>query len=330
MKTAQYWHKTEEGAVKCDLCPHGCVLKEGKTGLCRVRGNVNGTLQALGYGHLSSAHLDPIEKKPLHHFRPGSQIFSVGGWGCNLACIFCQNWTISQRFVPDDMLHTPEEIATAAGKHGSIGIAYTYNEPLIAFEFVKDCAVLVHQRGLVNVLVTNGYIRLEPATELLPLIDALNVDIKSMDEEFYREQCRASLQPILEFTKLAVKLGCHVEVTNLVIPDLNDSEDHFRRLAQWMRENLGEKVPLHFSAYFPQYKMQRPPTPISTLERAYEIAQQYLLYVFLGNVAGTVGQDTLCPGCKTVLVTRTGYRVALKNIANRTCAKCGRAVDLVL
>lgn len=283
MKTAEYQRETKRG-ILCELCPHRCVMSDGGVGLCKVRGVLNGELKAFGYGKISSAHIDPIEKKPLNEFHPGTFIYSIGGWGCNLSCAFCQNWSISQKFSRDTRVYTAEEIVYEALSSGTIGIAYTYNEPLISIEFIKDCAELARTHGLLNVLVTNGYINTVPGEEILPLIDALNIDIKSMDPDFYRNYCGGQLRPVLDFSVLAVNAGCHVEITNLVIPGLNDSDELLRELAVWMHDNLGADVPLHLSAYYPQHKMTLSGTPVETLLRALGICRERLQKVYIGNV----------------------------------------------
>lgn len=327
MKTAKFWHKTNEGKVQCDLCPNRCTIAEGKTGACRVRRVENGELKAIGYGLLSSVNMDPIEKKPLYHFCPGTTIFSIGGWGCNFACVFCQNWTISQQVMTQSKRYSPEDIVAKASD--SIGIAYTYNEPLVSFEFVEDCARLTRSKGLMNVLVTNGYIEPEPAAELLPLIDALNIDFKSMDDAFYRDQCRGALKPVQAFARQAVAAGCHVEITNLIIPTLNDDESRIKALAKWVHNNLGEATPLHLSAYHPQYKLKIPATSHELLERAYKICKKELLHVYLGNVSTRTGQNTLCPQCGATLITRRGYTTEVCGIRNGVCEKCNRPVEVV-
>jgi pyruvate formate lyase activating enzyme len=328
MKSARFWHEAGGGRVQCDLCPHRCLVGEGKNGRCRVRGVRAGQFVALGYGRVSSAHLDPIEKKPLYHFHPGRSIFSVGGWGCNFACAFCQNWTISQEAQLDSEACEPEDVAARAAAGGSVGIAYTYNEPLVGFEFVLDCARLVRRAGAANVLVTNGFVQSEPAAELLPLIDALNVDIKSIEESFYREHCRGSLAPVLAFCKQAMAAGCHVEVTNLLIPGLNESDDQVGRLAAWVAANLGPATPLHLSAYHPEHTMTAPPTPVEVLERAHALCKRELSYVYLGNAVTEVGRDTLCPGCGAVLVSRLGYRTRIEALDRGACRTCGRNADM--
>ncbi len=328
MKEASFYEKTDDGRVNCALCPHNCArIAEGKVGVCGVRRNVGGKLISLIYGRVASAHVDPIEKKPLYHFRPGSRILSVGTWGCNFRCAWCQNWEISQQEAPTEEV-SPDALADLAGEDGSIGVAYTYNEPSIWFEYVRECAEKVKARGLVNVLVTNGYINPAPAAEWLPFIDALNVDVKGMDDAFYRKYTGGRLQPVLDACVQAKKTS-HVEITNLVIPTLNDTDDHFRRLAKWMSENLGKETPLHLSAYFPRHKMEIDATPEGLLERALGICSQYLHYVYVGNALTSVGRDTRCRNCGATLVARSGYRVEAKDLRGPKCARCGGPSDVV-
>jgi pyruvate formate lyase activating enzyme len=329
MKTARFWHVRPDGRIECELCPHGCVLTEGKTGLCRIRGVEGGELRAMGYGLISSANLDPIEKKPLYHFHPGALIFSVGGWGCNFACFFCQNWQISQQVLASGRTYAPEDVISMARTEGSFGIAYTYNEPLVGIEFVLDCVRLARKAGLANVLVTNGYVRPGPAAELLPLVDALNLDIKSLDDAFYRQRCRGTLQPVLDFARQAVAARCHVEITNLLIPGLNDADSSVAALAEWVAANLGENVPLHVSGYRPEYKSDIGPTPVSNLRHAYDICRRRLPYVYIGNAMADRGQDTECPQCGAVLIRRRGYATAVVGAEGQACRACGRPIDAV-
>lgn len=326
---AAFQHKLRGGKVRCDLCPHHCVLAEGDNGLCKARGVRGGELLALCYGVISSAALDPVEKKPLYHFYPGRMIYSIGGWGCNFECSFCQNWTISQQIDRKGRVYTPDHAVREAVRLTSIGIAYTYNEPLVGFEYVRDCAIQVRRAGLVNVLVTNGYVASEPAAELLPLIDALNIDIKSMADGFYRDTCHGRLEPVLRFAKQAVDTGCHVEITNLVIPGMNDQSASFEKLAGWICDNLGRKTPLHLSAYRPEYMLRVGATSPSLLEEGHDICRRYLDYVYIGNVRTDAGQNTGCPKCGKLLIERRGYLTKASGIKNGKCAICGRPVDAV-
>ena len=282
-KEALFYEKLNGREVKCLLCPQTCRIVEGKTGFCRVRKNIDGKLYSLIYGQISSIALDPIEKKPLYHYHPKEFILSIGTKGCNLACGFCQNFSISQGLNVPTQEITCEEIITKAKNCQSFGIAYTYNEPLIWYEFVLDTAKLARREGLKNVLVTNGFINPEPLRKILPFIDAMNIDLKSIEDDFYRNTCKGFLAAVLETIKKA-KQFCHVELTNLIIPTLNDSEGNFEKLVDWIYNNLGEDTPLHFSRYFPCHKFDIPPTPPVTLQKARDIAAAKLKYVYLGNV----------------------------------------------
>jgi len=283
MKEAAYYEKLANKIVHCHLCPNECVIRDGKAGSCGVRINEGGKLYSAVYGKMTSMALDPIEKKPLYHYHPGEYILSVGTKGCNFHCAFCQNWSISQdRNVPTEDI-TPKEIIEKAKSALSFGIAYTYNEPFIWFEFVLETAKLARAAGLKNVLVTNGYVNIEPLEEMLPYIDAMNIDLKSIDEEFYKKICKGKLKPVLDVIKRAAK-SCHIELTNLIIPTLNDSENSIKRLVGWICDNVGRRTPLHLSRYFPCYKMNIPPTPVETLKAAERIAKEKLEYVYLGNV----------------------------------------------
>jgi pyruvate formate lyase activating enzyme len=324
MKEALHYRKTSGQGVRCELCPHECSIKPGGSGICRQRRNDDGTLTSLNYGRATSVALDPIEKKPLYHFHPGSRILSLGTNGCNFQCPWCQNSGISQEDAPTDEI-SPEHAVAAAVREKSVGIAYTYNEPFIWYEFVLETAKLARQRKLANVLVTNGCVNPKPLAELLPFIDALNVDIKSIDEDFYGKHCKARLAPVLETCKTASRTA-HVEITNLVIPGENDSERNFSELAGWVAENCGEETPLHFSAYFPRYLFKAEETPVETLAKAYEVARKSLRHVYIGNVTMPEGRDSVCKSCGAVLVERHGYRIADRNLApGGKCAKCGTA-----
>ncbi|UCB57283.1 MAG: AmmeMemoRadiSam system radical SAM enzyme [Candidatus Omnitrophota bacterium] len=282
-KESMHCEILEAGKVRCLLCPHVCLLKKGEVGRCGVRQNEYGRLYSLIYGEVTSCALDPIEKKPLYHFHPGEHILSLGTKGCNLKCPWCQNWAISQEYAscPTEKL-SPQEAVSRAKELNSFGIAYTYNEPFIWYEFVYDTALLGHKEGLKNVLVTNGYVNQKPLEEIISLIDAMNIDVKSMDDNFYKKYCDGRLSPVLRTAEFSAA-RCHVEITNLIIPTLNDSRENFQKLTDWVAEKLGKDTPLHFSRYFPAYKMDIPPTPIETLKAAEEIARKKLRYVYLGN-----------------------------------------------
>ena len=325
---ARYWRHLDSGKVECLLCPVDCKLADQQTGICFGRQHVNGKLYAINYGEVVSMALDPIEKKPLYHFYPGSQILSVGPNGCNLRCENCQNWQISQEHQPTRTV-SPEQLVRAAQDADSIGIAYTYSEPLIWFEYIYDVATLSRELGLKTVLVTNGYIKEEPFRELAPWIDAMNIDVKSLNPQFYRDVCKGSLTDVLRTVEIAASSGIHVEVTNLVITGLNDSVADLRALVDWLAR-LDRKIPLHFSRYFPQHKMDRPKTPSARLQSAYDIARAQLDYVYVGNIDLPGTNDTICPQCGSILITRIGYQTRIVGIANGHCGQCQRKVDIRL
>lgn len=280
-----YYTQEEASRIRCQLCPHHCFLKEGQTGLCRVRVHQQGELLALNYGEVSSLALDPIEKKPLYHFYPGSLILSAGTWGCNFACSFCQNYRIAQQIPPTRFI-APEELLAIALEYqaqGSIGLAFTYNEPMMWHEYIMDLAPMLQAQGLKVVLVSNGYIEEKPLQDLLPYVDALNIDVKAFQEGFYQRFCKAGLEKVKRTVEAAMEQA-HVEITTLLIPGENDGESEINALAQWLA-SLNPETVLHLSRYFPAYKLDIPPTPIQTLKNAREIARAHLKYVYLGNVA---------------------------------------------
>lgn len=285
MKKAMYYEKIEDSKVYCRLCPHNCVIKQHSLGACRARKNIEGELYSLNYGEIASISLDPIEKKPLYMFHSGSNILSVGTFGCNLKCSFCQNWSIAHKN-PDTIYAQPATIVQKAvelKEEGNIGIAYTYNEPSIWYEFVYDTSRLAKKEGLFNVLVTNGFISEKPLTELLPYIDAMNIDVKAFTASFYKDICSAVLENVKQTVEKAAS-KCHVEVTTLVIPGLNDSVEEIGKLSKWL-SGISPDIPLHLSRFFPNYKMQnREVTPISTLEAAQKKSLEYLNHVYVGNV----------------------------------------------
>ncbi len=319
---AAWWKTIEGGDVRCTLCPIGCRLKEGRDGPCGTRGNRDGRMVALQYGRIVAAGVDPIEKKPLYHFHPGAPIFSVAAPGCNLHCLFCQNWNISQQTGGPTREASPREIVDLALDQGSLGIAYTYSEPLVWFEFVRDTAALAREAGLLNVVVTNGFLEPGPLAELLPLLDAANVDLKSMDDDFYRKICKARLGPVLDAIRSMRAAGIHLEITNLLIPGHNDRDDQIGELVEFVA-GLGRDVPLHFSAYRPAWKLEAPPTPRSTMQRALGLGRERLDYVYAGNVSLPGGGDTICPGCGRTVVSRDGFAVSNDLGPQGVCPGCG-------
>ncbi len=326
---AEYWRSMPNGQVACDLCPIGCRLRAGQDGPCASRTNNSGVMELLSYGRIVSAGVDPIEKKPLYHFHPGRNILSVAAPGCNLHCRFCQNWTISQPARVATRAASPEALVATALEERSVGIAYTYSEPLVWFEFVRDTARLARQAGLKNVLVTNGFLNREPLDELLPWIDAANIDLKAMDDRFYRRICKARLEPVLAAIRQFQGAQVHLELTNLLIPGHNDSDVQITRLVDFVAQ-LDPEIPLHFSAYHPAWKMDAPATPAPTLLRAMKIAQQVLPWVYLGNAALTEGRDTVCPDCGEVLISRKGYQAESRLAGKPVCPGCGRRVPVML
>ncbi len=324
---AAYSEKLERNRVRCYLCPAKCLLQEGKVGLCGSRFNRNGRLMVDNFGELVSACYDPIEKKPLYHYYPGSMIFSTGANGCNFNCDNCQNWEISQSKVTTKFV-SPEDLCRLAQKNNSIGVAYTYTEPLIWFEYIMDVGKKIKKAGLKNVLVTNGYLNPDPLAELLPLIDAANIDLKGMKPAFYKKICKGKLEPVLDNIKMFYEAGVKIEITNLVITDLNDTDSDFELLTDFVA-GISKKIPLHFSAYYPTYKMQNPPTSRERLLRAYDIASEKLDYVYLGNIRIPDMSDTFCVGCKTRLVRRSGYDIEIMGLDNGKCTKCGHDTGIV-
>lgn len=329
MKEALFYELVdqEKGVIKCLLCPKECLIKKDQVGFCRVRKNINNKLYSLIYSKISSYGMDPIEKKPLYHFYPGIMVLSMGTIGCNFSCDFCQNWTISQVNIKDVSVEelSPEKAVQLAMKNNSPGIAYTYSEPLIWYEYVLDTARLAKKNNLKNILVTNGFINYEPLLKILPFIDALNIDLKSFRDSFYQKYCQGKLSPVLRTIELS-KEYCHIEITNLIIPGLNDSEEEIKEMVDWI-SSLNEEIPLHFSRYLPCYKMNILATPISTLYKARDIAQKKLKYVYIGNIWDEEANATYCGNCKKLLIKRTGYNIINLGLdEDGKCKHCGEKV----
>ena len=331
MKEALYYTKSENKNVQCNLCPHNCKIKEQQRGICGVRKNIDGTLYSENYGVITGLGIDPIEKKPLYHYHPGRNILSVGSIGCNLKCFFCQNWEISQATTDDNLpTHTydVDDIVNLATKRkDNLGIAYTYNEPVIYYEFMLDVAKKIKEKGLKNVVVTNGFINPEPMQELMNYIDAFSIDLKGFTNEFYRKYTSSSFDPIKETLKQIRKNDKFLEVINLVIPTLNDDAGEFEEMMKWMRDNLGENTVLHISRYFPSYKSTIEATPSSKLKEFYNLASRYLNYVYVGNIMLDEGSDTYCHLCGALLVERKGYSTRTPGLDEEgKCVHCGNHV----
>ncbi len=318
--------------VQCELCPKLCLIQPGQSGECRVRINIDGVLRIVVYGYPCSIHIDTVEKKPLFHFLPGSRILSIATVGCNLHCKNCQNWEISQANPEDGDIPAyncpPERLVAEADKNQCPSLAYTYTDPIIYYEYTYDSAKLAHEKGIRNVLVTAGYINEQPWKKLLQHIDAANIDLKAITEDFYREVCSATLKPVQNALILARASEVMVEVTNLVIPTLNDEPEQMRELSRWVKMNLGADTPLHFSGFYPRYQMKNlPATSLRTLETARKIAMsEGLNYVYIGNVASKEGQNTYCPGCKKLLIERSGYTVLRNRLRFGRCPDCSKEI----
>jgi pyruvate formate lyase activating enzyme len=329
MKEAMLYQRLPRGKVRCDLCAHHCVIFPGQVGICRVRENRDGTLYSLVYGHTAGQEVDPIEKKPLFHFYPGSTAYSISTVGCNFHCQFCQNWTISQAVDPSQFLIgedlTPQQIVDRALNHGCKSVAYTYTEPTVFFEYALDTAEIAHTHGLKNIFVTNGYETAEAVEVIRPYLDAANVDLKSFSDHYYRKIVGATIEPVLETIRLVKSLEIWLEVTTLVVPGLNDSPDEFRRIARFLAEEVGFETPWHVSRFFPTHKMpDLPPTELASLMQAREIGlEEGLKYVYVGNIGETDLENTHCPGCNLLLIERSILGVAANTVRDGACPRCG-------
>jgi pyruvate formate lyase activating enzyme len=328
----RWWHAIEGGRIQCDLCPRDCKLHDGQRGACFVRANKGGEMILTTYGRSSGFCIDPIEKKPLNHFYPGSSVLSFGTAACNLACKFCQNWDISKSREMDTLMDdaTPEAIARAAARHGSKSVAFTYNDPVIFAEYAMDTADACHAMDIRTVAVTAGYIHPAPAKEFFARMDAANVDLKGFTEDFYFKLCVGHLQPVLDtLAYIQHQTQCWLEITTLLIPGHNDDDKQLKELSAWCCKELGADVPLHFSAFHPDYKMMDvPPTPIETLRRAREIARDAgLHHVFTGNVHDREGDATYCPGCGKPVISRDWYEILHYDLDDAgRCRHCGTAI----
>jgi len=330
MREAMYYSSLGGDSVQCKLCPHRCTLNDGQRGFCRVRECRGGKLYSLVYGLPCSAHIDPIEKKPMFHMLPTSKSFSIATAGCNSRCKFCQNWQISQARPEDtdNIKLTPNQVVDDALKNTCRSIAYTYSEPNVFYEYMFDTARIARSKGVKNVWVTGGLINTGPLRELAKYMDGANIDFKAFDDEYLRKVCGQNLKTITETIKLSKELGIWIELTNLLVPTLNDDPKRIEGMAVWIKENVGAGVPLHFSRFWPMYKLKNlPPTPVRTLEKAREIAMNAgLEYVYIGNIPGHEANNTYCPSCKNLIIQRKGYVVSAIHIKDSGCRFCGHTI----
>jgi pyruvate formate lyase activating enzyme len=314
---------------QCLLCPHFCKIAEDKTGICGVRRNTGSAIELETYGVLSGFSVDPVEKKPLYHFFPGSDILSVGSYGCNMRCDYCQNFQISQN-IPKNLFfrRTPENIVRESVQvENNIGVAFTYNEPVIWFEFMRDTATLAKDEGLFTVMVSNGYVNSDPLSEIIQFIDAFNIDLKAFNNDFYQRFTGAEIEPVKSCLKQIALSGKHLEITTLIIPGLNDSEKEMALQTKWIASELGKDIPFHISRYFPSFKRDDPPTSSKTMNSLYEIASKKLNFVYIGNSISETGQNTVCPSCRTTVTTRQGYKTYLQNLdKGGNCSVCGNKI----
>lgn len=317
-----------EDKIRCRVCPHNCLIDEGKYGICRVRTVKNGEPVAINYGEVTSLAVDPIEKKPLYHFKPSKNILSIGSFGCNMTCSFCQNYEISQRRPTTQFTSIEKLISIIPKIENNVGVAFTYNEPMMWYEYMYEAAMKIKEQNKDTsiVVVTNGYINEEPLMKLLPYVDAMNIDLKGYTNKYYNKVCGAKLEPVLKTIKRCND-HCHVEITTLLVSDENDSLDEVREIAQFIA-SVNKDMPLHLSRYFPRYKMENEATKVEKLLLAEEEAKKYLRYVYIGNVGG-IENNTYCPKCNATLIKRTGYSTEVNIIDNR-CYSCGEKINIIM
>ncbi|MDD1678937.1 MAG: AmmeMemoRadiSam system radical SAM enzyme [Methanomicrobiales archaeon] len=333
MHEARLYQKEQDQSVRCAVCAHRCHIQPGKHGICGIRVNRDGILDAAAYGLISAEAIDPVEKKPLYHYLPTSLSYSLGGVGCNFQCPHCQNWHISRADLSTGLLRplSPEEGVKRALSGRCASISFTYNEPTIWHEYPLDMGTLARKEGLGTIYVTNGYLTEETLHDLAPMLHAFRVDLKSFTDEFYRKFCKGRLQPVLDATRIARELGMHIETVTLVIPGVNDSLEEMEALITWVRDTLGPQTPMHFTRFHPDFKMtDTVPTPIATLEKIHAKAKELgMRFPYLGNVPGHPAESTYCPVCGTLLIERSGYRTLIRNLKETTCGSCGEKIEIV-
>jgi pyruvate formate lyase activating enzyme len=322
------FYENLEDKIRCKVCPHNCLLEEGKFGVCRLRTVKNGKLVAINYGEVTSAAVDPIEKKPLYHYKPSKNILSLGSFGCNMTCSFCQNYEISQNRTNTQLINPENLINIIPTIEDNVGVAFTYNEPMMWYEYILDASKKIkeHNKDTSVVLVTNGYINEEPLKKLLPYVDAMNIDLKGYTNRYYNKVCGAKLEPVLDTIKRCND-NCHIEITTLLVSDENDSLEEAREIAKFIA-SVNESVPLHLSRYFPRYKMENEATKIEKIIEGRDAAREYLKYVYIGNVGG-LDNNTYCPKCNHLLIERDGYRTKVY-INEKRCGKCDEGINIII
>ncbi|MBN2464062.1 AmmeMemoRadiSam system radical SAM enzyme [candidate division WOR-3 bacterium] len=326
-READFYHPLADKLVACDLCPRRCVIAPGQRGSCRTRENRDGRLYSIVYGHPCAMNKEPIEKAPLFHFLPGRERITLATVGCNQTCKYCQNWELSQARIEDvpNQNLSPADVVALAEREKVPIICFTYTEPIVFYEYMMDIARLARARGIRTAVVTGGYINPGPLKQLCSAVDAIKIDLKGFTPEFYRNVCGSTLEPVLEACKTVAQSHTHLELVNLVVPALNDDTATIRKMCRWIRENVGDTVPVHFTRFHPAYRMQNsPPTPVATLDRAVAIARsQGLKFAYVGNVPGSPAENTYCPACGRLLIRRSGYSISANNIKDGKCAYCG-------
>ncbi len=329
MKEAKYYTHLDGKRLQCRLCPHNCIIKDGGRGICGVRKNSNSILYSEIYGEVTSIAMDPIEKKPLYHFYPSSSILSIGTKGCNLKCPYCQNWHISQDLTAGTTYYDPANIVHLARRKGSTGIAYTYSEPVIWLEYVLDTSILASKAGLKNVLVTNGFVNSEPLKELLNYTDAMNIDLKSFNDETYKKIQKGNLDSLLKTINTVNDSKCHLEITTLIVTGINDNINEMKEIINFI-SSMNKNIPWHISRYYPNYKYNKNATDIDFIFKIYDEAVKKLNYVYCGNIPpGRNGNNTLCPSCKTILIERRGYSTGIHSLKKGLCEKCGTETGII-
>ncbi|MEA2065913.1 MAG: AmmeMemoRadiSam system radical SAM enzyme [Thermotogota bacterium] len=330
MKPAIYFDELENSMLECLLCPHHCRIKPGDAGICGARINRNGMLYSLNYGELTSISMDPVEKKPFYHYRPGKSVLSVGSWGCNMKCPHCQNWGIATKRPRHIQLVKPTQLLRIIDSEDSWGVAFTYNEPTVFFEFILDTARVAAKTGIETLLVTNGYIESDPLELLIQSVSAMNIDLKGWNDDYYLKELGAKKEYVLKTIERAVEVGVHVEITTLIVTDKNDSLEELEEEFKWL-SSLSKDIPLHLTRYYPAHKAEMPATNVKLMKEAHKIAKKYLNYVYLGNIPEMEEGNTYCPECGALLIRRKGYNIELEKLDEKgRCTECGKEIPIIL